>query len=171
MSCVICKKSHQLLSLAIAFYVLSSCSTASIHTTDRINLSDAHTSTIRDEISALIELFERNANSKDPSRLGEGMHYPNYRLFNGELQTIHSYDAELARETLRYLLSTGWDRTEYGELNFIHVGQDKVHVDTPFARYREDGSEIGRWRSIYIFTRENDQWGLKFRSSYANLSD
>jgi len=42
-----------------------------------------------------------------------------------------------------------------------------VHVDTKFSRYREDGSLIGSFDSLYIVTKEDGRWGVKLRSSFA----
>ena len=49
----------------------------------------------------------------------------------------------------------------------IHAGDDKVHIDTRFVRYRADGSVIGGPDSIYVVTCENGHWGVKARSSFA----
>jgi len=35
-----------------------------------------------------------------------------------------------------------------------------------FARYRANGSLIGRFDSIYVVTREGGHWGVKARSSF-----
>ena len=166
---------HVLTSIAIgiatACLALSGCATPGAPSANAnvANLPSEQVEAIKQDVATLIQQFEDDLNSKDPNLLGRGLHSPNYRLFNGELQVIEGGSLDLAQQTLAYLASTGWDRTEYGALNFIHLSADKVHVDTPFTRYRADGSEIGRWRSIYIFTREEGVWGLKFRSSFANL--
>ena len=49
----------------------------------------------------------------------------------------------------------------------VHVGPTKVHIDTQFTRYREDGSVIATYESLYIVTLEDGRWGVKMRSSFA----
>lgn len=60
-----------------------------------------------------------------------------------------------------------WDHSAWERRNVIHAGDDKVHIDTRFSRYRKDGSVIGGFDSIYIVTCENGHWGVKGRSSFA----
>lgn len=64
-------------------------------------------------------------------------------------------------------LGDGWHHSGWDRRKPIHAGPDKVHIDTRFSRYREDGSAIGHYDSIYIVTRENGHWGIKARSSFA----
>jgi TonB family protein len=44
---------------------------------------------------------------------------------------------------------------------------DKVHVAGRVTRYREDGSVIGSYDSVWILTRRGDRWGLQAWSSFA----
>jgi len=60
-----------------------------------------------------------------------------------------------------------WDHSAWERREVIHAGPDKIHFDTRFTRYRQDGSVIGGFDSIYVVTRENGHWGVKARSSYA----
>ena len=62
---------------------------------------------------------------------------------------------------------TDWDHSAWDRRDVIHAGVDKVHIDTRFTRYRNDGSVIGGFDSIYIITCEDGHWGVKGRSSYA----
>ena len=60
-----------------------------------------------------------------------------------------------------------WDHSAWERRAVIHAGEDKVHIDTRFTRYRADGGVIGGFDSIYVVTRENGHWGIKARSSFA----
>jgi hypothetical protein len=60
-----------------------------------------------------------------------------------------------------------WDHSTWERREIIHAGEDKVHIDTRFTRYRTDGSIIGGFDSVYVITRENGHWGVKIRSSFA----
>jgi hypothetical protein len=61
----------------------------------------------------------------------------------------------------------GWHHSKWDRRRIIHTSDNKVHVDTKFTRYREDGTKIGSYESLYIVTKENGQWGVKMRSSFA----
>lgn len=60
-----------------------------------------------------------------------------------------------------------WDHSAWERREIIHAGEEKVHIDTRFTRYRADGSVIGGFNSIYVVTRESGHWGVKARSSFA----
>jgi len=39
-----------------------------------------------------------------------------------------------------------------------------VHVAVDFTRYREDGSAIGRYFSLYVVTCQDGHWGIQVGS-------
>ena len=49
----------------------------------------------------------------------------------------------------------------------VQADDTKVHVVVEFARYRADGSELARYQSLYVVTREAGRWGIRGRSSFA----
>ena len=61
----------------------------------------------------------------------------------------------------------GWHHSVWTRREIIHCSDEKIHVDTQFTRYREDGSVIAAHDSLYILTWVNNKWGVKMRSSYA----
>lgn len=60
-----------------------------------------------------------------------------------------------------------WDHSAWERRDVIHAGADKVHIDTRFTRFRNDGGVIGGFDSIYIVTRLDGRWGIQGRSSFA----
>ena len=54
-----------------------------------------------------------------------------------------------------------------GDVEVIDAGPAKVHFRVQFARYRDDGSPIGSYRSLYIVTVKDDRWAIQCRSSWA----
>jgi hypothetical protein len=61
----------------------------------------------------------------------------------------------------------GWHHSVWDHRNIIQASDDKVHVDTRFSRYKADGTKLGEYESLYVLTLENNRWGVKLRSSYA----
>lgn len=43
-----------------------------------------------------------------------------------------------------------------------------MHLDMQFTRYRADNSAIGRFRSLWIVTRQERRWAVAARSSFAD---
>lgn len=49
----------------------------------------------------------------------------------------------------------------------IQGDENKVHLDVQFTRYREDGSVLGTYKSLWIVSKMDGKWGVQARSSYA----
>ena len=134
-------------------------------------ISEEREAEVQKEIVEFVKSFERDFNDGNIEVWNNSSHFPSYRLKNEEMQTINESSIEETKKILGYLRSTGWHRTDYDDFRFIHTSETKVHLDIAFSRYRKDNSLIGRWRSLYILTKENPRWGIKFRSSWATLVD
>ena len=105
-------------------------------------------------------------NARDLTAWEKTFNFPSVRLASNKLVIIdkpgwHPADT-FTRGALKEWHHSAWERREV-----IHAGADKVHFDTCFARYRADGSLIGKFDSIYVVTNENGHWGVKARSSFA----
>lgn len=165
--------SFKLFAIIIAFstpcFVIASPEISSLN--KGLYISEKREAEVQKEIVEFIKSFEQDFNTGNIEPWNKSSHFPGYRLKHGEMQTLSESSLEDNRKILSYLRSTGWHRTDYDDFRFIHTSEDKVHLDVAFARYRKDGSQIGRWRSLYILTKENQRWGIKFRSSWATLVD
>ena len=69
-------------------------------------------------------------------------------------------------EQTQKLKEEGWVRTDSNLINAIQKGSDKVHLTMIQSRIHSDGSEYNRFQTLWIFIRENERWGVKFRSSF-----
>lgn len=96
-------------------------------------------------------------------------HFPHYRLASGKMNVL---DHPGLQDASKVWASAGsdWHHSRWDRRRIIHSSPEKVHVDTNFTRCRADGSVIGSFESLYILTKENGQWGVKMRSSFAPLS-
>jgi hypothetical protein len=93
-------------------------------------------------------------------------HFPHYRLASGRM-TVLDRPGQQTVEQLRNMVGSEWDHSQWSRLRIIHLSPDKVHVDTLFTRYRNNGSLIGSFESLYVVTKEQGRWGVKLRSSMA----
>lgn len=62
----------------------------------------------------------------------------------------------------------GWNHSCWDSRAVIQSSENKVHLMVIFSRYRVDGSKIGTYPSIWIITRQDNHWGIKMRSSFAD---
>jgi hypothetical protein len=104
-------------------------------------------------------------NARDIAAWRQTFNFPSVRLASNTL-TIIDKDYHQPDVFGRGALAE-WDHSAWDRRAVIHAGDDKVHIDTRFVRYRKDGSVIGGFDSIYVVTCENGHWGVKARSSFA----
>lgn len=114
---------------------------------------------------ACLDAFMAAFNARDVKAFEATFNFPSVRLASGTLAIIEPgyhqpgmFDQGALKD---------WDHSAWERREIIHAGEDKVHIDTRFTRYRGDGSVIGGFDSIYVVTRENGHWGVKARSSFA----
>ncbi|HMM15021.1 MAG TPA: hypothetical protein PKA57_10375 [Parvibaculum sp.] len=105
-------------------------------------------------------------NARDLAAWERTFNFPSVRLASNDLVIIDKpgWHKPSLFETS---LGDGWHHSAWERREAIHAGEDKVHFDTRFTRYRADGSVIGSYDSIYVVTRQNGHWGIKARSSFA----
>ena len=120
------------------------------------------------EIAAAMKVlddFMTAFNARDIEAWQKTFNFPSVRLASNTLTIIdenYHQPQMFGRGAL-----TEWDHSAWARREVIHAGDDKVHIDTRFVRYRKDGSELGAFDSIYVVTCENGHWGVKARSSFA----
>ncbi|MGN6147472.1 MAG: hypothetical protein ACTHPD_02930 [Rhizomicrobium sp.] len=113
----------------------------------------------------LLDEFMTAFNARDVDAFEKTFNFPSIRLASGKLVTLQKGDMTKDRFSQGALAE--WDHSAWERREIIHAGDDKVHVDTRFTRYRKDGSIIGGFDSVYVITKENGHWGVKIRSSFA----
>ena len=85
-------------------------------------------------------------NARDLKAFEATFNFPSVRLASNTLVVIEPgyHKAEMfARGALK-----DWHRSAWEHRRVIHAGDDKVHFDTRFTRYRADGSIIGGFDSL-----------------------
>lgn len=114
----------------------------------------------------LLDEFMAAFNARDVKAWGATFNYPSIRLASGRVIVIDTPDSH-RQDMFERLAGVGWHRSAWDHRTIINSSEDKVHVDTRFTRYREDGSIIGVYDSIYVVTRQDGHWGVQARSSFA----
>ena len=118
-----------------------------------------------DAAMKVLDDFMSAFNARDIAAWQKTFNFPSVRLASNTL-TIIDEDYHQPDMFGRGALAE-WDHSAWARRQVIHAGDDKVHIDTRFVRYRADGSVIGGFDSIYVVTREDGHWGVKARSSFA----
>jgi hypothetical protein len=118
-----------------------------------------------DAAMACLDAFMTAFNARDVKAFEATFNFPSVRLASGKFVIIepgYHHPGMFDQGALKDWHHSAWERRE-----IIHAGEDKVHIDTRFTRYRADGSVIGGFDSIYVVTKEDGHWGVKARSSFA----
>lgn len=131
-------------------------------------MTDARTPTTESETAAMqcLDDFMATWNARDLAAHAATFNYPSVRIASGKIRIIES-PASHHPQMFERMVAAGWHHSAWLRRNIIHSGGDKVHVDTCFGRYREDGSLIGEYDSIYIVSKQDGHWGVQGRSSFA----
>ncbi len=115
----------------------------------------------------VLDSFMKAFNARDILALERTLHFPHYRIASGGVSVLERAGTRPDAFD-RFTASTpGWHHSAWKQRRVIHSGPSKVHVDTQFVRYREDGSVVATFDSIYIVTKQDGRWGIKGRSSFA----
>ena len=121
-------------------------------------MSDSEAQAMR----VLDEMMEA-LNAGDRRTLVESFNYPQVRIASGRLAVIE----EPGKGSASVDLGEGWHHSAWVHRNVVQSSADKVHIDVRFTRYREDGSEIATYDSMYVVTLQDGHWGIQARSSFA----
>jgi quercetin dioxygenase-like cupin family protein len=119
-----------------------------------------------DAAFAVLDAFMAAFNARDLEAWEATYHFPHFRMADGAL-TILPAAGERSPALFDALAATGWHHSAWLSREVVQAGPDKVHVAVEFARYRADGSELARYASLYVVTREGGRWGIRGRSSFA----
>jgi|TARA_R110002096_G_scaffold7796_14_gene33317 hypothetical protein len=115
---------------------------------------------------ACLDAFMSAFNARDLTAWEKTFNFPSIRLASNTMAIIDGpgwHKPDMFDKNL----GDGWHHSGWDRREVIHSGEDKVHFDTRFTRYKEDESVIGHFDSIYVVTLEDGHWGIKCRSSFA----
>lgn len=115
--------------------------------------------------SKCLDDFMAAFNARDLAAFEKTFNFPSVRLASNTLVILEPGHHQPRMFEVGALAD--WHHSAWERRDVIHAGDDKVHFDTRFTRYRANGSVIGSFDSIYVVTCENGHWGIKARSSFA----
>jgi hypothetical protein len=118
------------------------------------------------EALGVLDAFMAALNRGDEAGVNASFNFPHVRLASGKV-TVWQKAGDYTLEGFYARAGEGWARSQWEERTPIHVGSDKVHFAVEFSRWRKDGGELSRHKSIYVVTRQDGRWGVQARSSFA----
>jgi hypothetical protein len=118
------------------------------------------------QVMRLLDEWMAAFNARDLKAWEATFNYPSVRLASGRVVIMEGPGFH-PPDLFDRALGEGWHHSAWDHRKIINSSDDKVHVDTRFTRYREDGSKIGVYDSIYVVTRQDGHWGVQARSSFA----
>ena len=114
----------------------------------------------------VLDAFMTGFNARDLRAWEAAYHFPHFRFAGGRL-TVLDAAGERSPAVFDALAATGWHHSAWLSREVVQASEEKVHVVVEFARFRADGSELARYRSLYVLSREEGRWGIRGRSSFA----
>ena len=108
-------------------------------------------------------------NASDVEAIQDTLNFPHPRMgAEGNLRIMTGPEESVKKETFIWLREKfGWNKSCWDYRQVLKSSELKVHLDVQFSRYREDGSKIGDYPSLWVMTDQDGHWGIQMRSSFA----
>jgi hypothetical protein len=119
------------------------------------------------EALAAVDSYMDAFNRRDLAGMDAALHFPHLRIASGTVQVIERPGLAPDDFFERFAAASGWAYSRWDYRRAVQSSRDKVHFAVQFTRYREDGSAIGSYPSMWIVTRREGRWGVQARSSFA----
>ncbi|NKB54404.1 MAG: hypothetical protein GKR97_19725 [Rhizobiaceae bacterium] len=130
------------------------------------------TAQTEDSIDAAMKVMQAHIdgiNARDGTAIAATLHFPHFRLTDGQLKTWNTSDSYLS--DFRSRAGQDWSHSAWGHLNVIHQDDNKVHLDVEVVRYGEDGSLLIAFPSLWVVAKIDGIWAAQLRSSFAPDAD
>jgi len=116
---------------------------------------------------ATLDRFMAAFNDQDIKAWAATLHYPHVRFASSQVMIYDSAATFQDRSVFPALQATGWHHSLWTSRTITLSSDTKVHIDTEFERQTADNHTIERYRSLYIVTKKDGNWGIQARSSLA----
>lgn len=105
-------------------------------------------------------------NAYDAAGMDALMRYPHVRVAMGEVVVYDAPGANPMDLFERLRKQDRWHHSAWTGIRLVQSSPTKAHYAVQYRRYREDGSAIGVYDSLYVFTKQGDDWKIQCRSSF-----
>ena len=119
----------------------------------------------RKEALAAVDRYVAGLNARDTNAIRDAFNFPHLRIgAKGNLSRYEKPEDYDFGHFFRAVTSDGWHHTRWDKTEVVFATEGKVHVAVDFTRYREDGSVIGHYFSLYVVTCQDGHWGIQVGS-------
>lgn len=141
--------------------MMSTAAATTTHTIEaRISLED------ETRCQQILALWMAALNRYDATAMDALMRFPHVRLSAGKV-TVYDTPGNNPMDLFdRLRQQEGWHRSDWNETKLVQASPTKAHYALRYTRYREDGSIIGIYDSLYVFTALDGDWRIQCRSSF-----
>ena len=117
------------------------------------------------EALAAVDRYLAGLNARDTQAIRAAFNFPHLRIgAKGNLSRFEKPEDYDFGHFFRATAADGWHHTRWDRTEAVFETEGKVHVAVDFTRYREDGSVIGHYFSLYVVTCQNGHWGIQVGS-------
>lgn len=116
-----------------------------------------------DALAALNEFIEA-WNMGDNAELRKTLNYPFLTLFRPGQLEISKAPEDFTTNFQRMRDQDNWARSTFDESKVVASADDQVHVEVTYSRHNSKGERYQTGRVYYIVTKQNEHWGMQFRS-------
>ena len=125
-------------------------------------MSDAHA---KEQALAAVDRYLAGLNARDTEMIRSAFNFPHLRIgAKGNLARFEKPEDYDFSHFLKWTSGDGWHHTGWDKTEVVFATEGKVHVAVDFTRYREDGSAIGHYFSLYVVTCQDGHWGIQVGS-------
>ena len=119
------------------------------------------------EAMNVMDQFLEAFNDRDIEAWSKTLNYPHVRFASGQVKIWENRQAFVSETNLQPLIESGWNHSRWLRREVVLSSPLKVHISTLFERYDKNNQAISAYDSLYIVTKNDDQWGIQARSSLA----
>ena len=114
----------------------------------------------------VLKLWMAALNRHDASAMDALMHFPHVRIAGGVV-TVYQQPGNNPMDLFERLRKQdGWHHSVWNETKLVQSSPAKAHYAVRYTRYREDGSVIGIYDSLYVLSLLGGAWKIQSRSSF-----
>lgn len=122
----------------------------------------------KEAIETAILWNEEGFNKRDRKISVDLMHFPHVRLWNNQFSIFNSEEEFLKGfdQQTQKLEQEGWTHTVTKDIKSVQSDESKVHLLLLQSRRNKDDIEIENFQTLWIMTKIDEKWGIRFRSSF-----
>jgi hypothetical protein len=114
---------------------------------------------------AVLDRWMDALNAHDARAMDREMRFPHVRLAGGKLVVYDKAGSNPMDFFQKLISESGWSHSTWDKRSPVQTNPTKVHMAVTYTRFRADRSVIGVYDSMYIMTKQDNEWKVQIRSS------